>query len=330
MTDAENMSVGSLVPALDFPAETLRLASEQRDQLRSEGKIWADFYFNYVRRKVADRSLLGLLWSGPGDEAIALAMWELSGGLGRRGSIYLAAGYQRRAVLETFLQRLGAESPPASPMLSWADEVSGISDAERTAVFAAMGFSPVVRADMRYPKGLEPPRLRPIPGFAPRTLSLEDEPLLADLLRRVYSGSPERALFATSLDENEDARKGIHDLLHGEIGTWLPKASFGIEKDGRLIAQTMANDLEGGLITEVGVDPGFRGRGLARRLLPLTIDALRLAGFEVPRLVVTMWNSQAVRLYQSLGFEFVPGGAGRVWLNLPLLGIQLPPSRLPD
>jgi ribosomal protein S18 acetylase RimI-like enzyme len=320
------MPVGPLVPVLDFPAETLRLVGEQREQLRSEGKIWADFYFNFVRRKIEDRSLLGLLWMGPGDEAIALAMWELSGSLGRRGSIYLAHGYQRRAVLEEYLRRLEAESPPASPILSWADEVSGVPDAERDAVFGGHGFSPVVRADMRFPKGAEPPRPSPVPGFEPRALTLADESQLADLLRRVYSGSPERALFATSLDEEQDARQATHDLLHGEVGTWLPKASFGVDQNGRLIAQTLANDLEGGLITEVGVDPAYRGRGLARRLLPLTIDALRSAGFEVPRLVVTMWNSKAVQLYQSVGFEFVPGGAGRVWLNQAALGLPQLPS----
>ncbi|MGA7860732.1 MAG: GNAT family N-acetyltransferase [Thermoplasmata archaeon] len=317
--------VGTLVPAIDFPGETLRLVAEQRDSLRWEGNAWADFYADRGRKKVEDHSFLGLLWWGPGDEAVALAGWELAGELGRRGFVYLAEGYQRRAVLGEFLGRLESTVPPALPFISWADEVPGISEPDRAAVFAGRGFSPVVRADMRLPRGTDPPHPAPKPGYAPRALTLADEALIADLMYRAYSDSPERAIFATTLDQREDARRGTRGLLHGEVGRWLPDASFGIEEGGRLIAHTLANELEGGLISEVGVDPSYRRQGLARRLLPLTIGALRSAGFEVPRLVVTMWNAGAVRLYQSTGFEFVPAGAGRVWLDLRALGVTRPP-----
>ena len=325
MADIAPAPVGTLVPAVDFPAETLRLVAEQRDSLRREGNPWADFYADRARKKVEDQSFLGLLWSGPGDEAVALVGWELAGELGRRGFIYLAEGYQRRAVLEELLHRLDLATPPALPFIGWADELPGISEADREAVFAGRGFSPVVRADMRLPKGTDPPLPAPTPGYVARALTLGDEALIADLLYRAYSDSPERAIFATTLDQREDARRGTRDVLHGEVGRWLPDASFGIEEGGRLIAQTLANELEGGLISEVDVDPSYRRQGLARRLLPLTIGALRSAGFEVPRLVVTMWNPAAVRLYQSMGFEFVPGGAGRVWLDLPALGVTRPP-----
>jgi ribosomal protein S18 acetylase RimI-like enzyme len=320
------MPVGTLVAAPDFPAESLRLVSEMRDQLQAEGNIWAEYIANHIRRKIEDRSFQGLLWAGPGDEAVALAGWEISGDLGRRGWLFLAGGYQRRAVLEEFLRRVETDSSSKLPILSWADDVPGVSESDRAAVFSGRGFSSVVRADMRLPLGVEPSRPDPILGFSPRKLSVADEPEIADLLRRTYAGEPERALFATTLDQAEDARRGVHDLLHGEIGRWIPDASFAIEKGGRLIAQTLANELEGGLITEVGVDPAFRRQGHARRLLPLTIGALRVAGFDTPRLVVTMWNVGAVQLYRSLGFEFVPGGAGRVWLNLRALGIDRPRS----
>ncbi|MGC2288250.1 MAG: GNAT family N-acetyltransferase [Thermoplasmata archaeon] len=326
MNGSREMPAGALVPALDAPADTLRLISEYRDMLRSEGNSWADYTGLYLRRKVEEKSFLGLLWSGPGDEAVALAGWELAGQLGRRGFVYLAHGYQRRAVLEEFLSRLELSTPQAPPFISWADEIPGVSEPDRSTVFSRRGFSPVVRADMRLPKGVDLPRPAPVTGFAPRALRLADEPLIADLLYRAYADSPERALFVTMLDQQEDARQGTHDLLHGEIGRWLPDASFGIEERGCLIAQTLANELEGGLITEVSVDPSYRRQGLARRLMPLTVDALRSAGFEAPRLIVTLWNAGAVRLYKSLGFEFAPGGSGRVWLNLPVLGVMRPPS----
>lgn len=317
---------GGLISALEAPAETLRLLALCRDALAAEGNLWADFFAARIRKRIEEGSFQGRLWSGPGDEAVALAGWVVAGDLGRRGWAYLAPGFQTRVVLEGFLQRLEAPGEGSLPFISWADEVPGVPEPDRHTVFAGRGFSSVVRADMRYPRDEVLSRPRPDPDHSPRRLGLADEPFIADLLYRTYANSPERALFATTRDQREDARRGTHGLLHGDVGRWLPEASYGIEENGRLIAQTLANDLEGGLITEVGVDPAYRRRGLARRLLPLTIEALRSAGFGVPRLVVTMWNPGAVRLYESLGFEFVPGGAGRVWLNLPALGVTAPSS----
>jgi ribosomal protein S18 acetylase RimI-like enzyme len=316
---------GPLIDALSAPAESLRLIRQYRDALLADGKDWADFFTGRLRTQVEDRSFLGRLWLGPGDEGVALAGWEISGNLGRRGWVYLAEGYRSRSVLENFLQHLESDPVEPRPFISWNDDVSGLSEGDRQAAFGRRGYFPVIRADMRYPTGAHIPRAPEYPSHAPRTLTLADEPRIADLMFRVYEGTPERALFATTLDGREDARAGTRALLHGEVGRWLPEASFGIEEDGRLIAHTLANELAGGLITEVGVDPAFRGKGLARLLLPLTIEALRRAGFDPPRLVVSLWNPRAVNLYQRMGFEFVPGGSGRVWVNLAVLGAQ-PPS----
>jgi ribosomal protein S18 acetylase RimI-like enzyme len=313
---------GRLAPANEFPAETLRLVGQHRDLLRREGKNWGDYYAAQVRRQVEDRSFSGQLWLGPADEAIGLAGWELAGGLGRRAFLYLAEGYQRRAMLEEFLRRLDPVSADGLPFISWSDDVTGVAESDRAAVFSARGFAPVVRAEMRYPKEVNPPRTPPDPNYDVRQLTLTDESGIADLLLRAYAKSAERSLFATTLDQKEDARRGTQDILHGKVGRWLPVASFAFQTGHRLVALTLANELEGGLISEVAVDPDFRRLGLARRLLPLTIDALRRGGFETPRLMVTMWNMGAVRLYQQLGFEFVPGGAGRVWLNLERLGVS--------
>jgi ribosomal protein S18 acetylase RimI-like enzyme len=317
---------GALLPALDYPAETLRLIHERRDALRLEGKEWADFYADSARRQVEEKTFLGLIWSGPGDEAVALAGWENAGQIGRRGWAHLAEGYRRTKVLEQFLALVESDSRSRLPFLSWSDDVAGLSDTDRFGVFTARGLYPVVRADMRFPREVQLPLMDPKPGFVVRPLTLADEEAIATLLFRVYTNSPERALFATTLDEEDDARKATHDLLHGGIGRWLPAASFGIELDRRLVALTLANELAGGLISEVGVDSSFRRQGLARQLLSRTVRALRTAGFDVPRLVVSMWNPQAVQLYKSMGFEFVPNGAGRLWINLKPFGISPPPA----
>ncbi|MCI4352923.1 MAG: GNAT family N-acetyltransferase [Thermoplasmata archaeon] len=319
--------VSRLVDALESPAETLRLIAQCRDALHREGKSWADFFADYSRRKIEDGSYRGLLWWGPGDEAVALVSWEVAGDLGKRAGVFLAEGYQRRSVLEAFLIRLQSSMSEGAPFISWSDDVPGVSLEDRDSVFGGRGFYPVTRADMRFPKEAVLPTGAPEPSHSPRALTAADEPLIADLLYRVYEEDPvERALFATTANQREDARRAAHGLLHGEVGRWIPEASFGIVDDGRLVGHTLGNDLWGGLISEVGVDPAFRRRGFARRLLPLTIAGLRAAGFEVPRLVVTMRNTRAVQLYESVGFEFVPGGAGRLWLNLPVLGVTPSPA----
>jgi ribosomal protein S18 acetylase RimI-like enzyme len=318
-----------LIDAITAPAESLRLVAQCRDSMGAEGNLWADSFADRARSAIEDGSFTGRLWPGPGGEGVALAGWEVAGTLGRRGWVYLAEGYRRRTMLEGFLQRLEAPSNDRLPFISWADEIPGVLETDRQRVFAGRGLFPVIRADMRYPKSANPPRLAADPAYPPRTLGLTDEPRIADLLYRVYADSPERALFATTLDQREDARRGTYGLLHGDVGRWLPEASFGIQEGDRLVAHTLANELAGGLVTEVGVDPAYRRRGFARRLLPLTIDALRSAGFEVPRLVVSLWNPGAVRLYERMGFEPAPGGSSRVWLNLSVLGVKLP-SRSKD
>ena len=318
------MPTGRLLDARDEPAESRRLLAQSRDALSTEGYAWADFHFDRGRAQIQDGSFQGRLWFGPGDEAIAIAGWDPAGELGRRGWIYLAEGYRTRTVLEEFLRRLEEPSAGLLPFVSWRDEIPGISPADRQEIFTRRGLTGVVRADMRFPRGLDPPPAPIDAAFPTRRLTGDDEGMIADLLYRAYEDSPERALFATTLDHREDSRRGARGILHGEVGKWLPDASFGIVEGDRLIAQTLANDFLGGLISEVDVHPAFRRKGFARRLLPLTIRALRSAGFETPRLVVTMWNPGAVQLYRREGFEFVPGGAGRVWLDLRAMGVSAP------
>jgi ribosomal protein S18 acetylase RimI-like enzyme len=317
-------AAGTLVDAVAHPAEALRLMAQYRDGLRALGKTWADVTYAMVRQRIEDYSFTGQLWLGPADEPIAIAGWETAGSLGRRGWIHVADGSQSKAVLDRFLDLLDAFARPSLPFISWSDEIPGIDLPERESIFKRRGFFPVVRADMVFPEGAAVPHGSSDPTLPTRHLSIEDEPLIADLLYRAYRGEPERALFATTRDEEEDARTGTHELLHGGVGHWRPDASFGIEQEGRLIAQTLGNEFGGGLITEVNVDPAFRRRGLARGLLTLTVEGLRAAGFGAPRLVVSMWNSRAVQLYTSMGFVFVPGGEGRVWLDLQALGVNPP------
>lgn len=321
------MPPGTLVDARGNRPETLRLLHECAEGYRLLGKSWADGFEEHSRQAFLEGSLRGLLWMGDRGEAFGYVVWEAESPLGGRGTIFLSPGHQQRAALEALLNRMGSEKRPGHRFISWVGEVPGIPEADCEAVFASRGLFPVIRADMRLPRDRTLPPTSSRGGPTPVPLSTSDEPRIADLLVRVYADDPwERALFATRADPREDAREGTHALLNGGVGRWLPHASFGIFQADRLAALTLANELNGGLITEVGVDPDFRRRGYARRLVAQTAGALRSSGFAEPRLVVTMRNERAVRLYESLGFEFVPGGSGRLWLDLEALGLAKPPS----
>ncbi len=317
---------GRLVPPPEYPAETLRLISRQRDALVAEGSTWADWSAEEQRKRLLDGSWGGALWIGPGDEAVGLASWESVPDLGRRSSIFLGEGYQTVSVLRGFLDRLEEWPPGSTPLLSCSDDIPGLALQLRKTVFGSRGFFRVLRRDLIFPAARPTPSTPPL-NVRLRSLSAADEPALARLMARAYADDPiERSLFERFRDPDEDARYGVNSVLHGQVGRWLAAASFGVEADGWLIAATLANEFHGPLITEVLVDPEHRRKGLARRLLAATIAGLRSLGSATPRLVVTSRNERAVNLYLGLGFEPSAEPGGGLWLNLPALGIAPPPG----
>jgi ribosomal protein S18 acetylase RimI-like enzyme len=84
-----------------------------------------------------------------------------------------------------------------------------------------------------------------------------------------------------------------------ELGTYL-----GIRRDGRLIAMAgeRLHPVGHTEISAVCTDPEFRGQGLAGRLVR-AVAAIIIARDETPFLHVSPTNTNAVRLYEKLGFR---------------------------
>ncbi|GAA2365377.1 GNAT family N-acetyltransferase [Dactylosporangium salmoneum] len=84
-----------------------------------------------------------------------------------------------------------------------------------------------------------------------------------------------------------------------ELGTYL-----GLRHEGRLIAMAGERMHPPGHteISAVCTDPAFRGRGLATRLIRALAHDIRARG-ETPFLHASASNTNAIRLYESLGFE---------------------------
>ncbi|MEV6114572.1 GNAT family N-acetyltransferase [Streptomyces sp. NPDC052109] len=84
-----------------------------------------------------------------------------------------------------------------------------------------------------------------------------------------------------------------------ELGTYL-----GIRRDGALIAMAGERLHPPGWteISAVCTDPAFRGEGLATRLILAVAHGIRERG-ETPFLHTGAQNTDAIRLYESLGFR---------------------------
>ncbi|MHB9848887.1 GNAT family N-acetyltransferase [Streptomyces krungchingensis] len=84
-----------------------------------------------------------------------------------------------------------------------------------------------------------------------------------------------------------------------ELGTYL-----GIRRDGALIAMAGERLHPPGWteISAVCTDPAFRGEGLATRLILAVAHGIRERG-ETPFLHTAASNTNAIRLYESLGFR---------------------------
>lgn len=84
-----------------------------------------------------------------------------------------------------------------------------------------------------------------------------------------------------------------------ELGTYL-----GIRRDGRLVAMAGERLRPPGWteISAVCTDPNYRGQGLAARLVRAVAHDIRQRG-ETPFLHAASGNTNAIRLYESLGFR---------------------------
>ncbi|MFJ8721652.1 GNAT family N-acetyltransferase [Streptomyces sp. NPDC093269] len=149
----------------------------------------------------------------------------------------------------------------------------------------------------------------PIPGFGGQvpegwevTFALDGVQLVDDGLAAVPDAEAVRLTHADvpeMLDLVERTRPGPFLPRTIELGTYL-----GIRRDGALIAMAGERLHPPGWteISAVCTDPAFRGQGLATRLILAVAHGIRERG-ETPFLHTAAENTNAIRLYESLGFR---------------------------
>ena len=100
-------------------------------------------------------------------------------------------------------------------------------------------------------------------------------------------------------------------------GQFQPEASFVLRPPhasylaGVVLTSRVSEGV--GHTTQICAMPGYQGRGLGRRLMEASMQALRVRGFNAVSLTVTSGNTRAVHLYEKLGFATVKKFAAGVW-----------------
>jgi len=323
-------SVGDLVDVASSPSETRRLLAEWAQAVAQTGAPWSATLLDWATAALAEGRFIGRLWVGPKDDAVGLALGTPPGEVGGRVEVtFLSDGFRGTAPTRAFVTRL--DRPDAfGPLVELPDPTPGHDPTAFVDAVRPLGFAPIRRVDMRFPSDRPPPEAPALPGTTVRTMRLEDSEALAVLTHRAYLDNPtDVALFRRHRDGMVEARAEMAMLLGTSLGEWFAFASFVAEDAEGVAGATVVNDHGGPLITEVMVDPRARGRGHATRLLGATISALRAAGRPEPRLVVTLSNQRARRLYEHVGFVEDPSTLGAKWLHIERLGLAGSPALAP-
>lgn len=102
--------------------------------------------------------------------------------------------------------------------------------------------------------------------------------------------------------EGRDSREEIRRQLE------LPQVIFLVaEVEGRVIGTVLAtHDGRKGWINRLAVDPAFRGRGLARRLVRMAEQELEAAGLQMFAALIEEDNLPSIKLFEKLGYTFHP------------------------
>ena len=129
-------------------------------------------------------------------------------------------------------------------------------------------------------------------------------PEVARLDYQAYRETLDARLYWQYFSSPEGCERMWREALAGKFGTFDPKRTLLLARDGRLCGDVMAaaRNARDGFIGNLAVAPVDRG-GTGKALLLTCLWRFREAGFERVSLAVTLENERAYRLYTRLGFR---------------------------
>ncbi|MGH9591560.1 MAG: GNAT family N-acetyltransferase [Bryobacteraceae bacterium] len=271
-----------------------------------------------VRRFVDMRALTGFALPG-GTHAAGYAYHVCEDGKGLIGSLYVAPGYRTienedtllSAVLDTMLRTLGTRRIEAQLMM-----IS--SPLDRLAPYPKW-FRPYARKFLEASLAnvsVLPPR-EPSVVIAPWHENRQDE--TARLIAQAYTGHIDSQINDQYRSPGGARRFLTNIVQYPGCGAFFPGASFvafsgagsGRALCGACLASLVAPEV--GHITQVCVSPAVRGTGLGYELMRRSLVALAGHGCRSVSLTVTASNSEAIRLYERMGFRTRRDFAAYVW-----------------
>jgi GNAT superfamily N-acetyltransferase len=147
---------------------------------------------------------------------------------------------------------------------------------------------------------LRPPL--PIGGPDVRTFEADDVHSLGGLMYRAYLDTVDY-----EGETPEQAAEAVRQTILGEYGEFLPACSKLVTRAGSPLSATLITRFaDRPFVAFTFTDPEFSGQGLARACMQGAMSELFEQGERELRLVVTLANTPAVKLYARLGFLIEP------------------------
>ncbi|WP_075619609.1 GNAT family N-acetyltransferase [Paenisporosarcina indica] len=101
----------------------------------------------------------------------------------------------------------------------------------------------------------------------------------------------------------EEAIREVEKIVNNGYGPFISEASYWIELNNEAAAVVCINLWNGRpLITEIYTGKNYHRQGLARTLILASMNTLFYKGYDEIDLNVTLENTKALHLYDSLGF----------------------------
>lgn len=150
----------------------------------------------------------------------------------------------------------------------------------------------------------------PDPHIRPVNLRT-DLPALADLIELVFAPTMDEGGRAAIREMRYMSKMGVGLTVLGRLNEMMLGIKMGYVwiEDGKLIGNVSIYpaNLPGGdhhtwIIANVGVHPTYQRRGIARRLMEVSLEMLRQRGARAVILQVDYTNDAAIHLYERLGF----------------------------
>jgi len=133
-----------------------------------------------------------------------------------------------------------------------------------------------------------------------RTFKPSDEPALGCLMYLAYLDTVD-----FEGETADQAAEEVCKTIRGSYGSFMPDCSKVLERAGALLSATLITRFEErAFVAFTFTDPAFAGQGLARACMLAAMSELSTKGERELRLVVTLANAPAVKLYANLGFQF--------------------------